>query len=110
MRNILVSVFDRRVQLDCSDFDLDDDVIVDSVSAVTELLTQILRAARSKALLTDATLEGRIAGIAAQDMIVQASILQALLQARILEEITLGRSSISDYGFPEFQETNTFDV
>lgn len=110
MKDISVSVTGGKVHLDCSRFNLTDDVIADNVSAVTELLAQLLLADLAKALLEDKALQLRLVGIAAQDMIVQASILHAVNQAKILHDVTAGRSSIAAYGFPEFQSDRTIDV
>lgn len=110
MKNISISVADGNVHLDCSGFELSDDVIVDNVTLVAGLLAQLLSADHVKALLTEKTLQQRLVGIAAQDMVVQASILHALSQAQILQDVTAGHSSIADYGFPEFQSDRMIDV
>ena len=110
MQDISASVADGKVQLDCSGFKLGDDVIADRVGVVTKLLAQLLLADHAKDLLEDTPLRQRIMGIAAQDMIVQASVLHAINQAQILLDITIGRSSIADYGFPEFQSDRIIDV
>ena len=110
MQDISVSVAGGKVQLDCGSFKLTDDVIAEKVRAVTALLAQLLLADHAKALLEDVALQQRQMGIAAQDMIVQASILHAVNQAEILLGVTSGRLSIAASGFPEFQSDRTIDV
>jgi hypothetical protein len=110
MQDISVSVVGGVIELDCSDFDLGDDAIAECSGALTQLLTHLLLASEAKAILEDSTLQERTAGISAQDMIVQASILNAEYQAGVLLEITSGRASIADHGFPEFRGETAVDV
>lgn len=110
MPDISIFVADGEVHLDCSRIGLSDDAIADNLNVVTELLAQLLLVEQAKALLTDETLQQRLTGIAAQDMMLQASNLNALNQAKVLQDIIAGRASTTAYGFPEFRGETAIDV
>jgi hypothetical protein len=110
MQGISVSIVSGLAQLDCRVFNLSDDAIADIIGSVTQLLSHLLLAEQAKALLADPVLQVRLTGIAAQDMVVQASILHAVYQAQVLHNIATGHSSIADHGFPEFRGETAIDV
>lgn len=110
MQDIEVSVADCRVHLDCSNFALDDLAIRDHVQTLIPLLQRLLTADCSLALLPDDVLKRRFRAIAAQNMMVDASIAAAISRVEILLDIISGHASIADHGFPEFQDERVIDV
>lgn len=92
------------VTLDCAPSDLDPVNIEDRIQQVLPLLKRLLDADVAFGTLPEPILEKRYRGIAAQSMKVEAAILSTVLQAELLASVIAGRESISDHGFPEFDD------
>jgi hypothetical protein len=102
--DIRLKVDGNRAVLDYGSIALSSEQVEERVKQILPLLAKLLAADVAEMSLTETELHKRFRGIAAQNMIVEATIHSTILHAELLSEIASGRESIADHGFPEFAD------
>jgi len=81
-----------------------------NVGDVIPLINAILQYEGHLEALDEIVRTARMPGIAAQHMIYQCRLLEAISAACLLVDITTGQADIADHGFPEFGISLSYDV
>jgi hypothetical protein len=101
MYNIELQTEGARIILDFGTLDIS--AVEARVREILPLLQYLVSADSARANLRHAVQKDRLLGIAAQDMMSQAALGEAIRHAQLLGLITEGKQSIADHGFPEFE-------
>lgn len=110
MEDILTSYERSSVTIDFQGSSLNMDTFKERVQEVVPLLQALLKADTALSVLSNEELSERGIGFRAIDMICQATIQSAVVQAELLHDIADGSASIADHGFPEFVDGKNLDV
>jgi hypothetical protein len=100
-KHIGVSQDERTFTLDFQDFELDISQIADRVSEIIFVLEKIIMADAAREEVAEERLVELLPGILARDMMYQASLSSAARNAELVHDVTTGRRSIADLGFPD---------
>lgn len=99
--NIGLSQDAKKFILDFKDFELDVLQISDRISEIIPILEKIVTADIARDRIPEDRLLELLPGILARDMIYQASLSSAANNAELVHDVTTGRRSIADLGFPD---------
>lgn len=110
MQDIDLKVTGATVTIDFGRAAINVETLEERTHEVLSLLSNLLLADSVWQNLTDSEREGRLNAWAAMGMMVQSDLQTANKRAKLLVAIADGSESISNHGFPEFQDGQLLDV
>lgn len=110
MQSVDMEVSGSRVTIDFTRTGLNVETLMERAQEVLPLLHALLSADDTWIKLTGGDLAARERGFLAMNMICQAATQSATKRAELLRTIADGSQSISDHGFPEFEDGQSLDV
>lgn len=110
MQSVDMEVSGSRVTIDFTRTGLNVETLMERAQQVLPLLHALLSADDTWTKLTGGDLAARERGFLAMNMICQAATQSATKRAELLRTIADGSQSISDHGFPEFEDGQSLDV
>ena len=110
MQNVDMEVSGSRVIIDFTRTGMNMETLMERVQEVLPLLYALLSADDTWLKLAGDDLVARERGCLAMNMMCQGATQSATKRAELLREIAGGSKSISDHGFPEFEEGQSLYV
>ena len=110
MQNVDMEVCGSRVTIDFARTGLNVETLMDRAQEVLPLLHALLSADDTWLKLAGDDLAARERGCLAMNMMCQGATQSATKRAELLRAIADGSESISDHGFPEFEDGQSLDV